>query len=71
MDEIRSVREALEYLGPGPGAGFHLRSGETLRGRYLGFDGSVARIRTEYGDEEIEIEEILDVFVEGVEGPPE
>jgi hypothetical protein len=72
MAEVPDVRRALTELPDGTrGTILELRSGEKLRGEFLGFDGQLARIRTRNGTEEIEPEEVIGVFTEHVSPGPE
>jgi hypothetical protein len=58
------VRRALAELPPGrENVTLQLRSGEALRGTYRGFDGKLARIECGGVVEEVEPEEVIDVYL--------
>lgn len=72
MPEVPGVRRALGELLPGTRTTvLDLRSGERLRGEFLGYDGAMVRIRTSQGVETVEAEEVIRVTLEKVSTGPE
>jgi hypothetical protein len=69
--KVPGVRRALGELAPGlKRVRLELRSGESLEGEFVGFDGRCAAIRTPEGEEAIEAAEVIDVLVtDETEGP--
>jgi hypothetical protein len=73
MAEVPGIRRALGEISPGQdGVRLELRSGESVNGEFVGFDGRCAVIRTAEREEEIEAEEVIGMLIDvhlDLEGP--
>jgi hypothetical protein len=69
--DLEDVRRALSEIPRGAeGITIKLRSGDGFEGQFLGFDGSVARLRTARGAEHLPLADIAGVqFDARSEGP--
>jgi len=71
MAESEDVRRALSEIPRGAEGTIELRSGDGFEGRFLGFDGTVARLRTARGAEHLPLAEITGVQFDARSQGPE
>jgi len=70
--ELEDIRRALSDIPTGTeGTIIQLRSGDGFHGEFLGFDGSVARLRTARGDEHLPLADITGVQFDAWSKGPE
>jgi hypothetical protein len=70
--ELEDVRRVLSEIPRGTeGITIELRSGDGFQGEFLGFDGSVARLRTARGDEHLPLADIAGVQFDAWSKGPE